>query len=350
MEGPPLAETVPEARLDRGVAPVRSGGGHMPARLLARIAEWFWRGRAMAAARARSGVGARELELERRARVAAQLAAQAFEPRERFADGDATFLACELYRESVYWALCAQLRSPATAAPAPSVLWGALDPELLGRVAPDEVEAEALRTAFVGQSFATFAELATDAQVRCAQQLRALSMLLLERLDEAQKKIDALWVERGLRIALIVLVGVIAVLVSVALDRLGPDLARGRPWRASSDWNTGGCKSPQQDCEDSPYYFFHTRPQTDPWVEIDLGAPTAFTKVRVENREDCCYERAVPLVIESSNDRARWEQLAWRKQPFTRWTAEMPPTKARFVRVRVKGPGPLHLKAVRVQP
>jgi hypothetical protein len=72
--------------------------------------------------------------------------------------------------------------------------------------------------------------------------------------------------------------------------------------------------------------------------------------VRVENREDCCYERAVPLTLEVSDDRKRWNRLAVRKQPFTSWTADVPPTRTRFVRLRVEGQGPLHLDRVRIQP
>ena len=346
MQGPPAVDSVPDASIDRGA----SGGAGMAApngSSVSRVREWFWRGEAIAAVRAQVGAGARERELERRARVAAELAALAYQPRERFVDGDATFLACGLYREAVCWALRA-LTPRAT--PDSSALWSTIDPELLQRIAPDEAAVETLHRSFTQQRFAGFAELPLDEQARTIERLRALTVLLLARLETSQRAIDALWVERLLRCGLIVLALVGGALVAVALDRYGPDLARGKPWRASSDWNTGGCKSPQQSCDDSPYYFFHTRVEGNPWVELDLGGPVTFTRIRVENREDCCYERAVPMVFEVSNDHTKWDQLGWRKQPFTSLTLDVPPTTARYLRLRVKGQGPLHLKSVRVQP
>jgi hypothetical protein len=234
--------------------------------------------------------------------------------------------------------------------PQPRELWAMIDPELLRRVAGDDAAADALRRSFVQTSFADYAELAVEEQVRAVERLRALTGVLLERLDASQRVVDGLWLERLLRCGFLALLLSSAALVAVALDRFGPDIARGKTWRASSDWNIGGCKSPQQQCEDSPYYFFHTRVEANPWVELDLGVPSTFTKVRVENREDCCYERAVPLTLEVSDDRKRWNRLAVRKQPFTSWTADVPPTRTRFVRLRVEGQGPLHLDRVRIQP
>ncbi len=350
MEEPPFGGALTGVGVDRGV-------GREPEvadTVLARGLEWFWRGKALAAARGRSAAaGTRERELERRARVAAQLAGQAYEPRERFIDGSATFLAAELYREAAYWALRALPALPANAAvgnPGAGALWASIDPELLETVAPDAPALEALRRSFVELDFVAFAELAEDEQARSVERLGAFTALLLERLDTTQRVVDALWLERLMHCGLVGLMLVLAAVVAVAVDRLGPDLASGKTWRASSDLGVPICHSPEQTCDDSPYYFFHTRAEHNPWIEIDLGAPSTFTKVRVENREECCYERAVPLVLEVSDDRKQWHQRAWRKQEFTSWTAQLPPTTARFVRLRVKGQGPLHLKAVRVLP
>jgi hypothetical protein len=353
MEGPPTADSVPDAGIDRGVGPVPRNSA--PPRVVERRAssglfEWFWRGRAIAAVRARAGSGTRERELERRARVAAHLAAHAFEPRERFPDGDATFLACALYRESVSWAVRALAGDESLATPDVRALWSAIEPSVLRRVAPDDAAVEALRRSYVETSSADFAELAVDEQARNVERLRALSTALLQQLDVTQRLVDGLWLQRLLRCGLVLLVLLVAGLGYLVADRYGPDFARGKTWRASSDFQTGGCKSPEQRCDDSPYYFFHTRVEPNPWVEIDLGGPKTFTRLRIDNREDCCYERAVPLVVEVSDDAKRWKQVAWRKQAFTRWNVDLPPTSARFVRIRVKGEGPLHLKGVRVQP
>jgi hypothetical protein len=353
METSPVEESQPRAALAAApIAPVSRGS------IFARAWEWLWRGAALAQGRA-ALTGASELE--RRARLAATVAAHAFEPRERFAAGDAAFLGCELYREAAYWCLRA-LTGPRTRLVSATerertasraereALWQQADAALLLRVAGDTAVLAQLRAAFVDSSFADFAELPADQQARLATQLRALSAALLEQLDAPQRELDLLLLQRLTRTGALLAAAAIALLVTVrVLDKMQPDLARGRAWRASSE-DFPGCKSPQQDCDDSPYYFFHTRAEANPWVEIDLGAERTFSQVKVKNREDCCLERAVPLVVEVSNDRKQWMRLAQKTSPFTSWTADFASTRARWVRVRVQGRGPLHLKQVRVLP
>jgi hypothetical protein len=70
----------------------------------------------------------------------------------------------------------------------------------------------------------------------------------------------------------------------------------------------------------------------------------------VENRLDCCGERARPLVIEISSDRKKWTQVVRHDDFFTTWRASFPRVRARFVRVRVPGSGILHLSRVRILP
>lgn len=342
MEGRPVGDSLPEAGVEQRVARPADVRGAS----LAGLVEWFWRGAALRAARAHAA-SARGRSLESRARVAAQVAAATLDPKERSADGDATFLACALYREAALWALRASSRDPTAADP--RSLFEAADAELLRRAASDDAALEALRRWLVEGSAEAFAELALDEQARAAEGLRALSAVVLQRLDGPQRCIDALWLERLTRCGAVLAAVLLGVVLAVVSERLGPDLARGRPWRASSVWGQA-CRSPEQGCEESPYYFFHTRTEANPWVEIDLGGRVTFTKVHVDNREDCCYERAVPLVLEVSDDRTRWTTLASRKQVFHGWTAELAPTTARFVRLRVEGNGPLHLQAVRVSP
>ncbi|MGC4091094.1 MAG: discoidin domain-containing protein [Polyangiaceae bacterium] len=129
------------------------------------------------------------------------------------------------------------------------------------------------------------------------------------------------------------------------------DLAREKAWRASSS-GAPGCNSPAQYCDENPGYFFHTVEEKNPWVEIDMGAPTSFSAVRVINRRDCCRERADPLVLESSDDQQKWKLLARHDGNFSSWKANFPATRARYLRVRIEKPGIniLHLSGVRVLP
>src|SRR5690606_38479561 len=109
---------------------------------------------------------------------------------------------------------------------------------------------------------------------------------------------------------------------------------RGKPWTTSSAFAAVSCRSPAQKCPESPSFFFHTNDEDQPWVELDLGTAQRFSSVKVKNREDCCSERAVPLVVEVSSDGKQWKQLARKNEVFTTWTAEFSPVEGRWVRLR----------------
>ena len=138
---------------------------------------------------------------------------------------------------------------------------------------------------------------------------------------------------------------------SIVADRLerSHDLARGKPWRVSSAL-LPGCPSPAQHCAESPNFFFHTRQERQPWLEIDLGSEVQFSSVRVVNRADCCTNRATPLLIDVSSDRTHWQEVAWRIETFGGWKPTFPAVRARWVRLRVLRETVFHLHEVRVLP
>jgi hypothetical protein len=51
--------------------------------------------------------------------------------------------------------------------------------------------------------------------------------------------------------------------------------------------------------------FIHTTFSDHPWIEIDLGAEHTLRSILVENRADCCQDRALPLNFEVF-DGAAW--------------------------------------------
>ena len=126
------------------------------------------------------------------------------------------------------------------------------------------------------------------------------------------------------------------------------DLARGKRWRASSRYGSEGCVSPAQQCRSE--FFFSTNEQADPWLEIDLGTEVSFSDVRVLNREDCCGERALPLIVELRSEAEPYHEVARRTSAFVSWDATFAVTKARFVRLRVPRWTDLHLRRVLVFP
>ena len=150
--------------------------------------------------------------------------------------------------------------------------------------------------------------------------------------------------------------GLIAVLalvpvVAVGFSRLSeaPDLAKEKPWRASSKLTD--CNPARIECSGvRTRIFFHTLQEKGPWVEIDLKAPTKFSEVVVYNRGDSLQERAVPLVLEVGDDQLTWRELGRNDEPFKVWTAKVPGTTARYVRLRCTRETMLHLDAVKVHP
>jgi hypothetical protein len=121
------------------------------------------------------------------------------------------------------------------------------------------------------------------------------------------------------------------------------DLAEDRPWTASSSdqgypqsgtgaWSTG-------------VTFFHTLPSENPYVEIDLGAEHTLRRIEIENRKDCCRERALPLNVEVLEG-GHWRLIAQRRAPFSTWSQEVAPVRARKVRVMRPGNTYLHLRRI----
>ena len=128
-----------------------------------------------------------------------------------------------------------------------------------------------------------------------------------------------------------------------------PNVADGKPWRASSSW--AECDTETQKCGSvSTRVFFHTQEDATPWLEIDLRAPTAFSSLTIKNRSDCCDDRAVPLVVEVSNDQQNWTEVARKKAVFSVWRPKFATQHARYVRVRVARKSWLHLEKVAVHP
>jgi hypothetical protein len=129
------------------------------------------------------------------------------------------------------------------------------------------------------------------------------------------------------------------------------DLAKDKPWSASSLYTGGGgCDSPQQECPENRGFFFHTNDENGPWFEIDLGTVQNVSSARIDNRQDCCKERGIPLLIELSTDRKTWKEVARQNKPFDSWKASFSTQRARYFRLRAEGFKILHLHRVRVFP
>lgn len=310
------------------------------------IKEWFWRSNALQRAKTAPKASSLRRERMRRARLAAELADRTIDPAEPLRDGSPVPLAISLYREAAYWALLAH--SDATELPTMrDLLAGGNFP----KPSLSDEDFATVRSALAEKTFVEAAEDRADVSCREADLCQAFVHGLIQSELDAEDQVTTVLVQRWLRVGLVALVvGGVLFAANNALQRAlqGPDLAANKSWRASSkqfdchpkDMECGGARSAM---------FFHTTEEEKPWVEIDLGSGQKISRVEVVNREDCCLERAVPLIVEVSNDRNTFQEVARRTETFREWETTFAPVTARYVRVRVDRRSILHLVRVTVR-
>ena len=125
------------------------------------------------------------------------------------------------------------------------------------------------------------------------------------------------------------------------------NISQGKRFRASSVYNASVALVGTLGDFAAPF-FFHTAQERSPWVEVDLGATVMVGSITLVNRQDCCANRAVPLLVEISGDHQAWRSAATRRRNFSVWRPRLN-TQARWIRLRVLRESALHLKAVIVR-
>jgi hypothetical protein len=127
------------------------------------------------------------------------------------------------------------------------------------------------------------------------------------------------------------------------------DLTAGKPFTLSTKW--ADCHPENYECGGMPMRVaFHTVQDPSPWYMVDFGTPTTFSSATIINRQDMLMMRAIPLVLEVSDDGKTFTEVARRTEAFTTWSTSFPPRTARYFRVRIDRVSTLHLEAVRVHP
>jgi hypothetical protein len=288
-------------------------------------------------------------ELLRRAQLALELARRTLnEPVEH---GPAEAVACDLYCQAIYWGLVAR-RGPSGEQEQSTLVQelASADPALIERCAGGADAAARLSERLEHSAFDALARLPAMEQLALLADLAAFADALLdERNPERERrwKRRLFWTSAG-----IVVLSLLAIAWPRILDRWydRQDLARGKPWTASSRADEGGCESPAQRCNGGDGFFFHTKREKDPWLVIDLDAPQTISSVLVRNRRDCCRERAVPLTIHVSTDQQNWTEVARNSEEFGEWKATFDAVEARWVKLSVPRRTWLHLRRVRVLP
>jgi hypothetical protein len=336
--------------------PVEAQGEAVLPTLVARprrsLREWLFRTEEMRTRRAELSADAVRDAAIARARAAlaqGRIVARPIDPRP---GENVAPLAASLLVEALHWALVAQPEC-ASGQTSASVLGAAAGGELGVVVASaaggEAAAARVLATAaegFVGRAERSRAEVASDSVL-----LGETVERLVARVDGPRRELDRLRVTRAIRLgALLAMVGllVFGAVKGVQFVRTPPDLAKGKPWKASSAYP--GFSPATHICDgNTTNILFHTKEETNPWFEIDLGAPTAFRRIDVRNRGDGLRDRAVPLIAEVSDDHKTWREVAKRTAVFDTWVATFAPQKARYVRVRAGKKTFLHLENVAVR-
>lgn len=318
-----------------------------------RVLGWFWCSREFSEVRAALS---RESEARRRLRARCKsslaFARQASEPNLSDGGGNPDAIACELYRQAVYWALLALRSEDPGLAAHPRFAELAREPQARAYLGKALANASPVRDLLRETDFIDISERTPEEQSQALFLMRETAERLLLLVEGPENTLNSLWLRRLVRTCVIFFVLgclTIGVLVLRDLREQHLDLAHNKNWRVSSSAVTG-CASPQQDCDDSPAFFFHTSEEKDPWVEIDLGTPTEFSAIRLINRRDAYADRASPLVVEISADQSKWKQVASHEGTFKTWKVDVGKQRARYVRVRAVGFKMLHLAAVRVLP
>jgi hypothetical protein len=311
--------------------------------------EWFWRAAALGAARRRARLTAVRRERLRRAQLAAELGDRAFEPGDPLRAGAALPLALSLYREAAYWALLAHRDGDVQ--PSIREVFAAARDEV-ARTGLSAEELTQVRAALIDKTFVETADDRSEVQESDTQLSQSFVRALIEHNAAGEDQVGNLLVQRAWRsgVALLLLVvGLFAAKLGIESAVRGPDLALGKAWRASSQ--QFACHPKDAECGGTQTsIFFHTEEEDSPWYEVDLGTPQTIARVEVTNRDDCCLERAVPLVVEVSDDRKKWRTVARRADSFREWEGKFAPLKARYVRLRVDRHSILHLAKVSVRP
>lgn len=258
-----------------------------------------------------------------------------------------------LYREALYWALRARdPESAVTELPTLEALFRTLPRRMLADLAGGSVALLALDDALVRDSFAATARLAPDARLRVAEAAKAFAHAAFDAAERSGNRLERLRAQRvrrpfALSFVVMCLLGVAVFFVRRATAP--PLISDHRPYMVSSQLPPYP-KTRRLTPELHDGWIFHTLEEREPWFRVDLGRVRTITSIEIENRnESCCKERAIPLVVEVSNDGRRYRTVATQREVFDTWAPEFSGVTGRFVRLRVQGRSTMfHLAGVEI--
>ena len=308
--------------------------------MAARIYQWMFRSAAIGDLRERvTARGARRTAALRQAQFELEVARRVAQPVDALPPGAPDPVLLTLHRDAVYWALVAGLPDEsALSEVGPEALWASYVPDRFPS-APSHPDAlEKVRALLVDAPTV----MPLEASAESVALARRFAEGLVRDLEAPKREMDRFLAQRWSRV---VMVGAVVLALGMGARTLamGPNLAEGKPVRTSSSWS--GCIGDPM-CSG---ILFHTNDENNPWAEIDLGAPKTIHRIEVTNRDDCCAERAIPLIAETSLDGRTWSEVGRRDKDFTTWTIKLPSKTVRYVKLRVPRQTVFHLKQIVVR-
>lgn len=126
---------------------------------------------------------------------------------------------------------------------------------------------------------------------------------------------------------------------------LPPDLGRTVRYRVSS--TIAGLPQSGVGTYARGEVFFHSNLEMRPHIDLDFGRVIRVRKVRIENRRDCCGERALPLDVKAVGSNGE-RFLCQRRAPFDAWTCQAGGVRTARLRIEVPGTSMLHLRSIEV--
>lgn len=338
----PAPDPVEAVRTIQSSGRSSSGGG---------ILGWFLCRPEIDEARRGARLSPREDALVARAQLAFATANHLLEVPRRPGQGRAVFHAAALFHEALYWCLLSSRTD--LGMPEFDALWD--DPrsptEILGLSAEQTTEIRKLVA--MKRPALELAELPEAQQEAALILLRYAAHGALEIRERPRAVVRRLAFKSLLRIGVTVAATVLLLFLLVAVKRWTTpekvDIAAGKTWTQSSKW--ADCDPAAGKCGTATTkILFHTHEEEGPWVQYDLGQPMEFSSMMIKNRQDGYAERAVPLVVEVSDDGKTFREVIRQDDEFSVWEPEFDEQKARYVRLRAARKTILHLEEVQIHP
>jgi hypothetical protein len=241
--------------------------------------------------------------------------------------GDPALVSAVLWQRAATWAIAAT--EDAGGGPVSAETRGLLERAAGGREPLSTVESQLLADLGPHSAMAPTAVAATT--------LASFTERLVDELERPARELRKRRTRRATSLMLAVVVAVLAVLL-ITWSTRPPNLVPSAVRTQSSQWSACG----SGECGNA---LFSTNLERNPWVQYDFGSKKSLHFISVTNRTDCCYERAIPLVVETSNDGRRWKEQVRTNEQFMVWSAKLR-GQARYVRLRVAKTSYLHLSTI----